>query len=111
MKRIAIITMCLLGVAAANGWRWLNPLPNANDLTTLWFVGDTGYVSGPSVIKTTNAGADWFKVGDGGFLEMQFPKDAHTGYAAGRLGVSKTTDGGATWTYQPLPVAKFLVTQ
>ena len=98
MKRLVIIVSCLLGVAAAADWYWLNPLPTANNLNAVWFTGDTGYACGPTTIKTTDGGANWTTLATREFENIQFPVDGHTGYATG-FGMNKTTDGGATWTY------------
>jgi photosystem II stability/assembly factor-like uncharacterized protein len=98
MKSIVIIAICLHGIAAAADWYWLNPKPTANDLNGVWFIGDTGYVTGPTAIKTTDGGANWTTLATNSFENVQFPVDGHTGYATG-YGINKTTDAGATWTY------------
>jgi photosystem II stability/assembly factor-like uncharacterized protein len=98
VKRLVAIALCLLGVVAAADWYWLNPLPTANNLTSVWFVGDTGYACGPTTIRTTDGGANWSTLATRTFDDVQFPVDGHTGYATG-WGIAKTTDAGVTWAY------------
>jgi photosystem II stability/assembly factor-like uncharacterized protein len=101
VKSIIFVCVFVFGSAAAADWYWLNPLPTANNLTSVWFVGDTGYISGASTFRTTDAGAHWTTVASYEFEEMQFPVNGNVGYGTGS-GIAKTTDAGATWAYTRL---------
>lgn len=109
MKTTFVIAFALLIFKGANaqGWEWLNPLPQGNFLSSVDFVdANTGYAVGGAgtILKTTDGGENWTILDPGimaSFKSVDFI-DANTGYAAGNhstygIKILKTTDGGISW--------------
>ncbi|MEO0071459.1 MAG: YCF48-related protein [candidate division WOR-3 bacterium] len=106
-KRVSSVVLTLLlvpGTLLFATWVPLNS-GTTNDLSAVHFpVNDTvGYAVGMmgTVLKTTNAGAEWVDISPGGFLTWAsvWFTDNNTGFIVGGFNsVRKTTDGGATWT-------------
>ena len=98
---IILPTLCI-----GQDWKWLNPLPQGNFLTSIKFVNkDTGYAVGKfgTIIKTGDGGENWIvqKSGTANHLNSLFLIDKNTAYAAGDTGlILKTIDGGNNWTKQ-----------
>lgn len=69
---------------------------------------NTGYVVGHSgtILKTTNAGQTWtkftFSLPSATIIGCYFVSET-TGWIGGDMGVMKTTDGGANWSFQTGP--------
>jgi photosystem II stability/assembly factor-like uncharacterized protein len=73
-------------------------------LNSLYFIDqNTGWVAGTLLLKTTNAGINWFSQPTGGGYGWSdvFFTSSNTGYITGIGGsVMKTTNGGNTWNPQ-----------
>lgn len=83
----------------------------AGDITSTFFADEaTAYACFPtSIHKSTNGGINWKVLTNSGFSALSFAS-ANTGYAVGTNGrISKTTDGGTSWTAQTSTVTKYLV--
>ncbi len=68
---IILPTLCI-----GQDWKWLNPLPQGNFLTSIKFVNkDTGYAVGKfgTIIKTGDGGENWIVQKKG--KEIQFSID------------------------------------
>lgn len=114
MKRciilFAVILLCQPGFT--QGWQWLNPLPQGNDLQNLEYIGDNqllGVSYEGTAIRSADGGATWSicNTGEELFpLEMDFV-NASVGcgfisiysWAADSLEntIVRTTDGGQSW--------------
>src|SRR5262249_27386136 len=101
---------------AQSPWRWQNPLPQGNELSSVVAVrADTFIAVGgaATAMSTTDGGMTWAVqpyavtpypgVGMNLVTGVSFV-DANTGWAVGE-GIFHTIDGGATWTlqYSPYP--------
>ena len=117
MKRIYIqlLLVLLLATAAhAQGWKWLNPKPEGNNLASVFFLDEnTGYAVGDYgiIIKTSDGGTTWVQqnsCSDAMLTSVCFP-DSFTGYCSGYIlsdtmsEILKTIDGGETWTKKIVP--------
>ena len=87
-------------------WYWQNPLPQGNDLLSVYFINyNTGWAVGGAgtILKTTNAGNNWVPQSSGtteGLNSVYFT-DSNTGWAVGGNGtILKTTNGGINWISQ-----------
>src|SRR5437868_7981340 len=77
-----------------SGWFWQNPLPQGLNFSKIDFVNNkTGFISGGNILKTTDAGENWFNLNNGSFLTLDFV-DNNIGYAIGYSNIQKTTNGG-----------------
>lgn len=125
MKKILVLCSFLISFGLTqlysqqdiNGWYWLNGQPTGNNLNWV-YITETGshYAIGAKGLfaKSTNGGMQWTLKSSIGLpdaalsyrdLKTGFFFDANTGFAAGSAiinnvqgVVSKTVDGGATWT-------------
>ena len=85
-------------------WINQNPVPNGNDLNSVFFIDDnTGWLVGSEgfIKKTTNAGLDWIQQNCNTALTLSSVQfiNSNTGWVCGEGGlISKTTDGGLNWT-------------
>ncbi|HEY7751848.1 MAG TPA: hypothetical protein VH917_06100, partial [Ignavibacteriaceae bacterium] len=63
MKNIVVLLFNLALIESIHAqWFWQNPLPQGNNLNTVYFINDdTGFVAGlnGAMLKTTNGGEDW----------------------------------------------------
>ena len=97
------------------GWKWLNPLPQGNNLRGLHLFDENSFIAVGdygTVVKTTNSGVDYFvahKISsfNGILTSVHFPTNS-TGYAVGSTpsGVGKifkSPDGGLNWSVLNLP--------
>jgi len=100
---------CLLlftSIQAQQAWQWQNPLPQGNDLESVYSFNQTTAIAVGAIgiiIKTTNGGCSWeFKnSGTKEGLKDVFFVDSQTGWIAGDNGIIlKTGDGGGTWIIQ-----------
>ncbi|NWG29576.1 MAG: T9SS type A sorting domain-containing protein [Ignavibacteriaceae bacterium] len=105
MKKLNLITLCIILISSAIHSQWTNqnPVPDGNDLWSTFFVDDsTGWIvgSGGFIKKTTNAGNEWIAQNSGTTLilkSVQFV-DQNTGWICGESGlILKTNDGGTSW--------------
>lgn len=83
----------------------------SGDITSTVLVdGTTAYACTPSsILKSTNGGINWKVQSSAYFSALSFV-DSKLGYAVGINGrISKTADGGTTWTAQTSSVTKYLV--
>jgi photosystem II stability/assembly factor-like uncharacterized protein len=86
---------------------------NLNNLNSISFTNSTGCAVGDSgvVLRTTNAGSDWYLSNNPGPLKLYAVKliDESTGYAAGKDNTNgiiyKTTNGGANWFISTQPAS------
>ncbi len=91
-------------VDAGDHWS-AQPTPVTNDLRGVDFLDDAfGYAVGGSgrMLRTSNAGASWVKLASGASRVLNGIDviDATRAAAAGREGIFRTSDGGATWRHQ-----------
>lgn len=100
-----ILLIILLLVTQTNYSQWINqnPVPNGNDLWSVFFTDDNnGWIVGSDgfINKTSNAGIDWVEQNSKTNLilkSVQFV-DQNTGWICGESGlIMKTTDGGQNW--------------
>jgi photosystem II stability/assembly factor-like uncharacterized protein len=93
------------------GITWLNLNTNIqppNSLNSVIFSisflnPDTGYaVTNNKIIKTTNAGINWFTLDSGSYTNFKYIQfaDNNTGYVGGGHSIIKTTNGGINWILQ-----------
>lgn len=88
---------------ADSGLTWSKQFRGGAALRSVHFLNsNTGYYAGDDgIFKTTNGGVDWMLMTTGYFRSVHFVS-IDVGYACGTqgygYGVSKTTDGGKTWT-------------
>lgn len=88
-----------------SGWFALNTGSNRNFNSVFFADQNTGYISGDTLLKTTNGGLNWT------FLNIQFPAtvyflNSQTGFIGVRTtnnipNIAKTIDGGLNWSYTP----------
>ncbi len=109
-KLLLFISFISLPVLAQAQWQWLNPLPQGDGITDLFFISNTtGFATtnGGTILKSSNAGTSWeiqAKPADRS-LNALFFANSLVGYACGDAGaLVKTTDGGNTWTEKPLTI-------
>jgi photosystem II stability/assembly factor-like uncharacterized protein len=106
-KLILIICLSLVSAFAFSQWKWQNPLPQGNTLTSVHFLGaDTGYAVGDlgTIIKTIDGGVSWTLLTYETYNELfsVYFTNPNDGFAVGVEGtIIKTTDGGTTWTIIP----------
>lgn len=84
-----------------SGWFWLNPIPQGNDLLSLFaFDSNTVIAAGrESVLKTSNGGETWksINIDYRNQISSLYFINEQTGYAINSGNLSKTIDGGANW--------------
>jgi photosystem II stability/assembly factor-like uncharacterized protein len=101
------VNQCSL-VIAQTGWFWQNPLPQANNLTSTYFVNsNTGYAVGEvgTILKTTDGGDNWVIQQSGIRINLRrvYFINSNTGFALGDTSrLFMTTNGGSNWNFQNL---------
>ncbi len=105
MKKFFISACLFLSILAGYGqWTWQNPLPQGNDLSSVFFVNNqVGYNVGDCgiIVKTTDGGTTWSILNSRTTSRLSSVcfTDANTGYAVGDYGtILKTNNAGASWT-------------
>ena len=109
MKRILQIIFIVVAIfnVSYSQWFWQNPLPQGNNLISVYFIENNGWAVGASgtIIKTTDAGAMWMnKISNTSVpLISVFFISLNEGWATGGSWdtggmVLKTTDGGENWS-------------
>lgn len=104
------LLLCPQPALHAQGWQWQNPLPQGDNLNSIFFVDrQHGWITsdGPILLYTRNGGKNWEILRTGiVFNDVHFI-NPWEGWGIGnsRLEVIKwniyhTTDGGATWEVQ-----------
>jgi len=86
------------------GFSWIRQLQSFSIMKIYMYDGNLGFSSGVdlnNLFKTTNSGINWIGVAGNDFVDIYFI-DSLTGWKA-KGDMKKTTDGGNTWTDQPLP--------
>lgn len=68
--------------------------------STGWAVGES---QSDGVLKTTDGGLNWGKVLQVSGIKSLYFKDANTGWIGNVVTIDKTTNGGLSWSQQPLP--------
>src|SRR2546422_11710521 len=91
----------------AQHWQVLPPVPLYYDLYCISFNTDSTGIIGTQyahLYRTTDRGFTWDEVhqGFGAYYKIEWPSPT-IGYAVCNDFVSKTTDGGATWTDIKIP--------
>ena len=103
---LSIIFLQLILSPTIAQWVWQNPLPQGNELHTVYFAdANTGYAVGEYgiILKTNNGGSSWSAQtsGTNDWLISVYFTDPNTGYAVGGGGtIIKTSNGGANWSSQ-----------
>ncbi|MFQ5605052.1 MAG: WD40/YVTN/BNR-like repeat-containing protein, partial [bacterium] len=98
----------------AQGWQWLNPLPQGNTLRDMYFVdASTGWLvgSGGMILHTKDGGETW-EIQENptrAWFETVFFVDAKNGWAGGDgfdgdALIVHTVDGGQTWAHQSIDI-------
>lgn len=118
LSLLSAILFLTFNSAIAQNLSWQNPLPQGNNLSSVYFPNaTTGYIVGDAgtILKTTDAGTSWTTQISGTFngLTSVCFIGVDTGYAIGGSStILKTTDGGNTWVLQagglPLLTSVFL---
>ena len=85
----------------AESWKRV-ALPTQENLTSMYFVGDSGWLAGWTglILHTKDAGKTWVRQQSGVLhgLESVYFADVQHGWIVGWAGsILRTTDGGATW--------------
>ncbi|MEM1322748.1 MAG: YCF48-related protein [Bacteroidota bacterium] len=90
-----------------DGQNWVRqtpPLPTVSllDIDFLSPELGYGYATGSALFKTEDGGASWENIGDVGpdFRDIQFLTE-EIGFVGGRVGITKTLDGGQSWALVP----------
>jgi len=108
MTRLYLLCGCLVifSLSATAQFVWKNPLPQGNDLRSIWFTDpNNGYVGGESgtILKTSDGGTSWLNQNlteispYTKFVGISFPVP-DTGYAVSRNGLTyRTINAGLTW--------------
>jgi photosystem II stability/assembly factor-like uncharacterized protein len=79
------------------GWIQQNS-GTTQELFSVFFINpNTGYITGNSVLKTTNGGLNWFVLNSAPSSSSVFFTDVSTGYL-GSSRIYKTTNEGASWS-------------
>jgi len=100
---LAVAILTTSHVSAQSDWEWLNPLPQGNDLLSVWFVNPSvGWTvgTGGMILKTTDGGATWSIQRSNTTSALRGVRflNEQTGFACGmNATIVKTTDGGSTW--------------
>ena len=102
----AAILLCQHLSYAQSNWFWQNPLPQGNNLNSVFFTdANKGTAVGLSgtILRTTNGGASWAIQSSGTTMPLygSWFTDANTGTLVGSSDtILRTTDGGASWAIQ-----------
>lgn len=103
---IVIGALALYSTAQAQAWKWLNPKPQGNALSGVYFINrDTGFCVGDvgTIMRTLDGGDTWDVktcVTGSGLNAVCFPQRGVVGYAVGNSGtILKTTDAGGSWRW------------
>jgi len=93
--------MLLATEDGGENWRQV-PLPIQENLTSIYFVGQLGWLSGWTgvILHSSDGGRSWVRQQSGVLqgLECIYFADARHGWAVGWVGtILRTTDGGQTW--------------
>ena len=123
MKKILVFALIWAffssAVSIAQDWQWLNPKPQGNHLSSVFFINnDVGFsAGGGTLIKTEDGGEQWeiiCQLPSRRFSSIFFI-DEQVGYATGYYSVTsttgfilKTTDGGYTWTSHEIESPYFM---
>jgi photosystem II stability/assembly factor-like uncharacterized protein len=103
MKKAILLYLILSNsITAFSQWRWQNPLPCGNHLSSIYFTSsNTGYAVGDdgTIMKTTDGGSNWTIFTKGPEYELRSVcfTDENTGYAAASGIILRTDDAGASW--------------
>ena len=107
MKNLKLLLIFLLSPLLIYAqWTNQNPVPDGNNLRTVFFVDDNnGWIVGSDgfITHTTNQGIDWIQQNSGTNCYLKNVKfiDQHVGWAVGDSGlILKTTNGGNDWRSQ-----------
>lgn len=99
----AVILSPIIGHSQQPGWQWLNPKPQGNSVSSIYFTSTlVGYAATRSnaVMKTTDGGISWkltYILAEIYLQEVQF-LNPQTGYiSTGSNKLVKTTNAGMTW--------------
>ncbi len=91
------------------GANWLSVYSGfASSTTDVFFVNSsTGFLAGSDfgLVRTNNAGTNWFDTGIPDFMLAVFFASATTGYVTGTSAGYRTTNGGINWSPMTLPIA------
>jgi len=97
-----------------SGANWAEQYTGTGQMREVFFINTlTGFVSGDSFYKTTNAGINWIATNPSGYVTGLglFFWDQNTGWIGGGSGsvntIISTTNGGANW-YSQLPISGHL---
>jgi len=105
MKNLLFVLVMLVAINGNAQWVWQNPLPQGNDLQSIFFINEnTGWAAGDkgSILKTTDSGNNWIEqqCGRAKNLRKIYFINANTGFALSDTSVYyKTTNGGINWNY------------
>lgn len=112
---LVVVPVGLAGAGGGAAWRWLNPLPNADNLNAVcmapgatqvvWAAGNYG-----SLLKSTDDGATWIEKASGtqeSLNDLDFVTP-DTGWAVGNAGVIVRVTGGGTCQAQTLNLGQHL---
>ncbi len=109
-----MLTPCML-MAQQPSWVWVTPYPTGQQINQVYFLNELeGFVLGDGTLMRTSDGGDSWQLveilQDVSFMKVVFV-DAANGWVLGRnlpfsnfLRVFKTSDGGAIWEEQNLPL-------
>ena len=95
-------------------WTNQNPIPNGNQLRSVFFIDDyTGWIVGSDglITKTTNSGLDWIEENSPSTTYLKAVKfvDNNIGWVVGDSGlILTTTNGGSDWTVQTSGISENL---
>ena len=99
MKSIlTFLTLLVLSSQLFSQWENVNPGHQNNFRSVFFQSSTTGYgLSVDSTFKTTNGGANWFKITQPAANATDIFFSGNTGYACRQNLIYKTTDGGLNW--------------
>jgi photosystem II stability/assembly factor-like uncharacterized protein len=111
--RLSICVLAFISMAHSEGWEWIQPLPQGNDLFDAQFISaNVGFAVGDygTIIKTTDAGHTWQMVNNNLPADISlghvYFRDALHGWVLENAyyysrspsqSIYQTEDGGATW--------------
>lgn len=111
MNKILIILQLLfflpINISSQTGWVQQNSGTTKNFYNVFFVDANTGYISGDTLMKTTNSGVNWFMIPGAGGYGMYF-LNSETGFVGIHLspairGIGKTTNGGLNWVVTNAP--------
>jgi photosystem II stability/assembly factor-like uncharacterized protein len=113
------LLLCTASTVFAEGWEWIWPLPQGNDLNDIQFVGNArGFAAGEfgTLLTTTDSGVNWEAVntnlpGNIIIFRIRFYDELHgclfgktcDSYYGYCQSIFWTGDGGVTWSEQLAP--------